>query len=114
MEALLMGDFNLPAIQVSSSWGLTMNVSNVVLCISVDTQWTGLPFLYQRGFIYVTSNQLGGGAAKGEPGMEASVRDGFSGTVPTTQLDKHRRHTPGPGKTPSQTEKEVQVGEINH
>ncbi|MPC23999.1 hypothetical protein E2C01_017069 [Portunus trituberculatus] len=31
----------------------------------------------------VTSNQLSGGAAKGEPGMEASVRDGFSGTLPS-------------------------------
>ncbi|MPC49055.1 hypothetical protein E2C01_042845 [Portunus trituberculatus] len=31
---------------------------------------------------YVTSNQLGGGAAKWEPGIEASARDGFSGTVP--------------------------------
>ncbi|MPC19230.1 hypothetical protein E2C01_012141 [Portunus trituberculatus] len=36
----------------------------------------------KHGFIYVTSNQLGGGAAKEEPGMEANTRDGFSGTVP--------------------------------
>ncbi|MPC18255.1 hypothetical protein E2C01_011134 [Portunus trituberculatus] len=31
----------------------------------------------------VKSNQLCGGAAKREPGIEASVRDGFSETVPS-------------------------------
>ncbi|MPC15854.1 hypothetical protein E2C01_008656 [Portunus trituberculatus] len=40
----------------------------------------------ERGFLNVTSNQLGGGAAKGEPEMEASARDSFSGTVPTKEL----------------------------
>ncbi|MPC45995.1 hypothetical protein E2C01_039701 [Portunus trituberculatus] len=30
----------------------------------------------------MTSNQLGGGAAKWEPGIKASTRNGFMGTVP--------------------------------
>ncbi|MPC33961.1 hypothetical protein E2C01_027332 [Portunus trituberculatus] len=36
----------------------------------------------RHGFIYVTSNQLGRGAAKWELGIEASVRDAFLGIVP--------------------------------
>ncbi|MPC82731.1 hypothetical protein E2C01_077413 [Portunus trituberculatus] len=43
------------------------------------------------GFIYVASNQLGG-AAKWEPGIEASARDGFSGTVPGNDLHHQSIH----------------------
>ncbi|MPC32563.1 hypothetical protein E2C01_025876 [Portunus trituberculatus] len=36
-----------------------------------------------RGFTYVTLNQLGGGAAKGEPGIEERGRDVLFKRVPT-------------------------------
>ncbi|MPC12415.1 hypothetical protein E2C01_005109 [Portunus trituberculatus] len=65
----------------------------------------------------MTSNQLGGEAVKWEPGIEATTRDGFLGTVPQEEVAHHQsrriqhssRHTtqhPTPG---TQTDRQVEL-----